>query len=269
VAPAGEIARKIIDCRKRLEGMAETFQSGRLYRDGVSVVIVGKPNVGKSSLFNALLRDNRAIVTAVPGTTRDFLEESLTIGGVLFRLTDTAGIRESSDPVEEEGIRRSRRAMEHADILLVVRDASSPSGEGSEIVSGSEDQRSIVVWNKIDTVSASRIIPPEPAPADEVRISAKNGEGVHELSELLVRLIGSEKTESAGGVQVIAQRHWSSLSTAIEKMNQALRSIDAKRTNEFVAFDVRESIAALGEITGAVTSEDVLNSIFSSFCIGK
>ena len=270
VAPAHEIARKIIECRTRLEGMAETFESGRLYRDGVSVVIVGEPNVGKSSLFNALLRDNRAIVTAVPGTTRDFLEESLMIKGVLFKVTDTAGIRESSDPIEAEGIRRSVRAMEHADILLLVREALTPTGKSIELEALQKHQRVLTVWNKIDLKGVTRETKGARGTAEkEIWISAKTGDGVHELSELLVSLIGTEKSEVGGGVQVTTRRHWNSLKKAINNMNAGLMSLQSGRTNEFVAFDVREAVGSLSEITGAVTSEEILNAIFASFCIGK
>jgi tRNA modification GTPase len=263
-----EIAGKMRECRGRLENMAETFNSGRLYRDGVSAVIIGAPNVGKSSLFNALLRENRAIVTAIPGTTRDFLEESVTIGGVLFKLTDTAGIRESSDPAEAEGIRRSRRAVEHADIVLHVLDASAPSQGSLDVSVLTEHQKLITVWNKID--SAGERAGSSPAStAHQVSISARTGEGVHELSETLVGCIKTDTTEPTGGVQVTTQRHWRAIRTAIERMDDGLASLAAGRTNEFIAFDVREAAASLGEITGIVSSEDVLNSIFASFCIGK
>jgi tRNA modification GTPase len=271
VAPADEITRKIAACKERLSLMADTFKTGRMYRDGVSVVIIGEPNVGKSSLFNALLRENRAIVTPVPGTTRDFLEESLIINGILFRLTDTAGIRESPDPIEREGIRRSKLAMEHADILLVVMDASASADAGTlESISRGEHQHLIRVWNKID---AAEILGSKRSPdnkkSGEAWISAMTGEGVHALSELLVSLVAHEHMELGGGVQITTHRHWESLRKAVRKMTDGLDTLKAGRTNEFVAFEIREAVDALGEITGVVTSEDVLNSVFASFCIGK
>jgi len=272
----GEIERNIREMKDRLETIAGTFKTGRLYRDGVSVVIVGKPNVGKSSLFNALLKESRAIVTPIAGTTRDFLEESILLGGVLFRLTDTAGLRESDDPIESEGIKRSRMSVENADIVLIVDDASgSPTPRGDLLRESrvGENHYTVIVRNKID-LATGRL--PGKGTVDssnpkwgEVSLSASSGEGVHLLAGVLEKIVAEAGITSHESVQLTSRRHWESVAKASAILTTALKSLSSGTTNEFVAFDVREAAGALGEITGELTSEEVINSIFESFCIGK
>jgi tRNA modification GTPase len=276
VISGGDIERKLLAAKSRLASMAETFRTGRLYRDGVSVVIAGKPNAGKSSLFNALLKDARAIVTPVPGTTRDFLEESITLSGVLFRLTDTAGLRDTGDPVELEGILRSRKSLERGDVIVLVDD-NATTGERTESLVGelpsSSHQTVVLVRNKIDLVPGAtpetREFVSGSRRGKEIFLSAATGTGVHLLAEELIRVVAEGGAESHESVQITARRHWDSLNRAITSLDAGLSSIRKGATNEFVAFDVRESMAALGEITGEVTSEEILNSVFSAFCIGK
>jgi tRNA modification GTPase len=271
-----EIGRKLREVKGQLKKMAETFRAGRLYRDGVSVVIAGPPNAGKSSLFNALLKDARAIVTPVPGTTRDYLEESVTFSGILFRLTDTAGLRSPADPVEQEGILRSRRAVECADVILAVDDLSThqiPPQDSLGEIQLKEHQAVIIVRNKVDLVSGGRagvVNSPVNGPTGkEVYLSAATGEGVHALTEELVGFVAGLGGATVDGVQITSDRHWSSIVRSIASLDSGISSLARGATNEFVAFDVRESMAALSEITGEVTSDDVLNSVFSSFCVGK
>ena len=268
--------RKIADTRNRLVQMAETFKSGRIYRDGLVVVIAGRPNVGKSSLFNALLRENRAIVTPVAGTTRDYLEESISVGGLLVRLTDTAGLREAEGPAEQEGILRSKRSVERADVVMVVDDPAKGSSSVKDLLRdfalGSE-QAVVVVRNKIDLLTGvephSIRFSEGPYHGNEVWLSAKSGEGVQLLANVLAETVKKENLSAHEGVLITNQRHWSALSAAAQALGAALQSLESGAANELAAFDVRESIATLSEITGEITSEDVLNSIFGHFCIGK
>ncbi|MEW6510409.1 MAG: tRNA uridine-5-carboxymethylaminomethyl(34) synthesis GTPase MnmE [Bacteroidota bacterium] len=271
-----EVKRKIGELRRCLQEMADSFRTGRIYRDGVSAVIVGRPNAGKSSLFNALLKDARAIVTPIPGTTRDYLEESVTIGDLLVRLTDTAGLTMTDDPVENEGILRSKKSLERADVILLVDDVSKHPDKPPEIppeVSVAPGQHLFFVRNKTDLLPgkgeksttcelSGRRVP-------EIWVSAATSEGVHVLAETITRELVDSGLQSHESVVIASRRHWESITAAVRSLKSALSSLEKGATNEFVAFDVRESMSHLSEITGEVTSEEVLNSIFSSFCIGK
>lgn len=271
----GDVERKINDARERIEGMAGTFVSGRMYRNGVSVVIAGRPNAGKSSLFNALLKESRAIVAPVPGTTRDYLEESVTIDGILFRLTDTAGLRKSEDEIEAEGVARSMKSIQRADIILHVTDSSAlaPGHDPEAELKIRPEQLLIVVMNKMDIDPSGSNWRGTPVVQQSgktlIRLSSKTGEGVHELSKLLIRSVGEKRMDSHESVQIISKRHHDSLVGAARSLEAGLRTLKEGKTNEFIAFEVREATAKLAEITGEVTNEEVLNSIFHSFCIGK
>lgn len=276
VIGSSEIERPVAALKEKLERLADTFRTGKIYRDGVSVAIVGPPNAGKSSLFNALLKESRAIVTAIPGTTRDYLEESLTLDGILFRITDTAGIRESDDPIETEGIARSLRSLESSDIVLLVTESTANEGETEGIIrsipfTGRQDL--VVVRNKIDLTPGEseriRRIEGEPGRRTEIWLSALSGRGVHDLAGELVRLVARSGISREENVCVLSERHAESLLKGARSLATALHSLRTGLTNEFVAFDIRESVSALGEITGEITSEEILNSIFSEFCIGK
>jgi tRNA modification GTPase len=270
------IGTQLQETADRLEQIAETFTAGRLSRDGLTVVIAGEPNSGKSTLFNSLLKESRAIVTPVPGTTRDFLEESILVEGVLLRLIDTAGLRASDDPVEMEGISRSRASIERGDVILLVevvgRDEKETEQLASELRLG-EHQTLIVVRNKIDcalNVAAARgIVSAGGKDVTEVWLSAKTGEGISLLREEILHTVCSAGETSVGSVEVINARHWQLLKHASEDLKHALNALSSGATNEFIAFDVREAARVLGEITGEVSNEDVLNTIFAAFCIGK
>lgn len=260
--------------------LLETYHTGRMLRDGVKVVLAGMPNVGKSSILNALLKEDRAIVTDIPGTTRDTIEESLNIRGVQFRIVDTAGLREAVDRVEQEGIRRSQDAIRTSDLLLLVLD-SSRSLDAEEIhLAGRlvEDLRgqvqSIVVLNKIDLgvgmnghlAEKAKVLNPRAV----VRISALTGEGIDDLRETLFReAILESGGHGESGITITNARHFHALARAKESLNLALKSLTDGVSGEFIAIDLRAALDALGEITGAVTTDDILNDIFSKFCIGK
>ena len=250
-------------------------REGRILREGVTAAIIGRPNVGKSSLLNALLRTDRAIVTPIPGTTRDVLEEVLNIRGIPVRLLDTAGIRETSDPVELEGVRRSRGAQEQADLLLIVLDGSAPLMEEDQALlqesGGKDDQKRLVIGNKTDL---PRRIDPTFCRSDEpdralVEISAKTGEGLDELRDQIRALLLRPEFETRETVLVTHLRHQAALQRTLEALSATLGSVEAGAAGECVAMDLRSGIDALGEITGAVTTDDILDRIFSEFCIGK
>lgn len=242
---------------------------GRILREGATAAIIGRPNVGKSSLLNALLRTDRAIVTPIPGTTRDVLEEVLNIRGIPVRLLDTAGIRETVDPIEQEGVRRSRTAREQADLLLIVLDGSEPLTDEDRTLlreAGSNpDQRRLVVMNKSDLPGRADAPPGHKA----VRISAKTGDGLDDLRDQVRSLLLSPDFEARETVLVTHLRHQAALRRSLEALSATLVSVESGAAGELVAVDLRAAIDALGEITGAVSTDDILDRIFREFCIGK
>ena len=274
IIPREDVERRISLVRAQLSEAAKTFSGGRLLREGLSVPIVGRPNAGKSSLFNALLKESRAIVTHVPGTTRDFLEESISVSGILLRLIDTAGLRTPGDLIEAEGISRTMGIIGRADIILVVEEVTSPRGT-SEILSGlpplGQFQKVVVARTKADLLTGPRGEPEyggRPA-VPVVDVSSLTGRGVQELEQALLDVVGLERLGSDSTLAVTNRRHWEAIQSAIKSLESASNSIQNGNTNEFVAFDVRECATTLASITGEVTSEDVLNHIFAQFCVGK
>lgn len=261
--------------------LADSYHTGRVYREGVKVVLVGAPNVGKSSILNTLLNTNRAIVTEIPGTTRDVIEESLSIDGLLFRIIDTAGIRKTTDPIEQEGVKRTVRQMESCDLLLFVFDVSQQlTGEELEKLrelcemADASCRDNLVVMNKIDLPNRiNREIlkfVPFLANAPIAEISALTGQGIDKLKKLMVqRALSTKASEPDKSVTVTNARHYTALSQAIASLKLALRSVTEGQSGELVAVDLRAALDRLGEITGAVTTDDILDSIFSKFCIGK
>jgi tRNA modification GTPase len=252
-----------------VERLRDTARAGRLLRDGARVVIAGRPNVGKSSLLNRLLKEERAIVTAVPGTTRDLIEEAIDLGGVLVHLVDTAGIRDTEDPVEHEGIKRSWSAQEQADLRVIVLDGSLPlSADDRRLMDQAAEMRHVIVINKADL--PAQVSPTSVKPGSVcIAVSAKTGDGVEDLRlAIRAQLIGSGP-ETADGVLVTNVRHQTALTRAHESLVEATSSIKDEMAAELVAVDLRAAADALGEITGAITNEEILSRIFSTFCIGK
>lgn len=244
---------------------------GRLLREGLAVAIVGRPNVGKSSLLNALLRENRAIVTDIPGTTRDTLEETAQFGGLLLRLIDTAGIRATEDPVEREGVRRSEKAMAQADLVLLLLDGSAPlTEEDRRLLDESPGARTLLVVNKRDRMTGDA-----PAWAEELRhrtwvaISALTGEGLAAMEQQVRHLAFEEERPQLEHVLITNLRQQQAAQQALEAVEQALRGVDEQVGDELLAIDVGRALDALGDIVGETTADDLLNRIFAEFCIGK
>jgi tRNA modification GTPase len=271
-----EIRRRVQHVDDALQSMVETYESGRIAREGVLVVLAGRTNAGKSSLFNALLGESRAIVTGIPGTTRDTIEESLTIDGILFRLVDTAGLRRANDPVEAEGMSRTRHQVRYADIVLLVEDASGRVEE-EEIEDALHglltNQHLIVVFNKTDLVALEKVgIRYQKFIEDGAIVigtSVTANLGIDRLKQCLVQSVTGSWIDSSETVVLTNERHLDSMVQARKSLKLTLDGIAAGQPNEFIAFDIREAVSELGEITGEVTTEEVLNSIFSRFCIGK
>jgi tRNA modification GTPase len=257
-----------------IAALAATGRRGRIVREGIGIVIAGRPNVGKSSLLNRLLGENRAIVTPIPGTTRDFIEEALDIRGIPVRLTDTAGIRPPENAVEKEGIDRVRERLETADALLVLLDGNSPLAEGDgEILRQAAGKPFLAVINKIDLPQhldeaelRGRLPGNAPRP---VRISAKTGEGIERLEEALHGLVLGAPEAEAPEAMVADLRQQASLEKAAESLARARDGLAGGLPAELIALEIRDALDALGEITGKTTPEEILERIFANFCLGK
>lgn len=268
--PARDIGPDLEAAQKRLEKLLSQADQGIVYRQGIRTSIVGKPNVGKSSLLNALLRTSRAIVTPIPGTTRDTLEETLNLQGIPLVLVDTAGIAaETEDVVARLSIERSRRALAQADLALLVIDGSEPLSEADrEIGALVGDKTAILAVNKVDLpqlVSLDGFLPRAP----RVRISALTGEGLEELEEIIVEAVFSGEVLASDELLVSNPRHKEVLQRALGHLNDARKSYARRIPADFVAIDLTSAVNALGEITGETVTEDLLEVIFSNFCVGK
>jgi tRNA modification GTPase len=257
--------RNITGITGEITALAESYEEGRFFREGLRAAITGRPNVGKSSLLNALLQQDRAIVTEMPGTTRDVIEEYININGLPLRVMDTAGIRQAHDMAEEEGVRRTMRAIEDADLVLGVLDGSMPLRDGDrELIERLRGRHSIFVVNKSDLPQAEFGLPPD---IPVFRVSAKTGEGLDALKEGVFN--SCMKTGGRGeGVIVTNLRHKGALDASGKALRAARDAIE-NQPLEIAAMELREALDSLGEIVGAVTTEDILNRIFSDFCIGK
>lgn len=259
-----EISEKINFTIKEIEKLLSTYSFGRVIRDGVNVALVGKPNVGKSSLLNYILKESRAIVSSTPGTTRDVIREEVSIDGILFRLFDTAGIRLTDDAVEKEGVIRSRETVSSSDVVLFISDVV----EGvdldvlEELKKLTERDRIITIINKID-------LKRDVCLDSSISVSALTGEGMEILfDELKRKALGSENYSEKSAV-ISTIRHYDALKKAAESLKQALASLELNLTGEFISVDLRSAENALDEIIGKVTTDDILNNIFEKFCIGK
>jgi len=262
--PKDKVIARIDEITSKIDKLLKSYEFGKVIRDGVNVVLVGKPNVGKSSLLNYLLKESRAIVSEIPGTTRDVIREEFTVDGILYRLYDTAGIRLTEDVIEKEGVVRSRDAVKNADLVIFLNDVIEGFADDlyAELLELTSDDKVLKIVNKIDLNPSHGIL-------SDVPISAKTGEGIETLfAAMKDKTIGAQNYSEKGAV-VSNLRHFNALKKAKEHLEKAKDSVNAGMSGEFIAVDLRNAESSLGEIIGKVTTDDILNNIFSKFCIGK
>ena len=240
--------------------LVASFKTGNAIKQGIPVAIIGAPNVGKSTLLNALLGEERAIVSDIQGTTRDTIEDTLVLGGMLFRFIDTAGLRQTEDTIENMGIERSRQAAQKAAVIIHLQDAAEPLDTLSELDDISE-KKIIQVYNKVD------LVPSFVGTENSIAISAKNG-NINQLRQELVAF-AAEQCDMRNAVTISNTRHYEALVRAQEAIKRVLDGLQLQISGEFLSMDLQDCLTALGEITGQISSQEVLNNIFSKFCIGK
>lgn len=252
----------------RINDILRTYDYGRIQIEGVSILLVGEPNAGKSSLLNSLLGQDRAIVTAIPGTTRDIIEEGLYIDGLPVKLVDTAGLRETDDPVEVEGIRRAEGKLDSADLVLLLVDGTNSHFAFSDsIIEKCHQYNTWLVVTRSDLSSAMFNLSESPFPVYSV--SNKTGEGVDDLKQALSRHFDSKEHSSSESVMLTERRHYDALYSAADGLKRFQSLMEAGETLDILAFELREVLYALGQVSGETTTEDILGDIFSGFCIGK
>jgi tRNA modification GTPase len=268
VLPAEQILERIANVSAPLDQLAASFAYGKIVHEGLTLAIVGRPNVGKSSLFNCLVERERAIVTATPGTTRDLVSETVAIGGIPVKLVDTAGIRQALDEAESIGIRKSMEALADADLVLVVFDASQPvTAEDRELLAKVGQQRTVVVENKADLQGSQFSV--SGSPLTRVRTSALTGSGIPELRAEILRHIGGEAGVSAETGFLTNLRHQELVRASLAGLDAAQAAVANRVPHEMLLLDLYNALRPLDEITGATSNDDILNLIFSTFCIGK
>jgi tRNA modification GTPase len=269
VLPAEQVRRHIGEVRAPLEELMGSFAYGKMVHEGLTLAIVGRPNVGKSSLFNRLVERERAIVTATPGTTRDLVSETVALEGIPVKLVDTAGIRRALDEAESLGIRKSMEALADADLVLVVMDGSQgATAEDEELLQQVSGRCAIAVANKVDLVNGRRPTV-DRGSLPVVRTSALTGAGIPELrAEILRQVSGEHGTPMESGFLTNA-RHRGLVENALHALDAASTAVDQKVPHEMLLLDLYNALRPLDEITGATTTDDILGLIFSTFCIGK
>lgn len=262
--PDNTLIEKINVIIAEVNGLIDSYSYGKIVRDGVNVALVGAPNVGKSSLLNYVLKEYRAIVSEIPGTTRDVIREEISVDGILMRFFDTAGIRKTEDAIEIEGVERSRGVVRDSDIVVFLNDAQIgvDNDVRSELVTLVENEKIITVINKIDLLRNTEVVA-------DVLISAKTGEGIDLLFEILKRRVHIDSAYTEQTSVVTNSRHLYSLKKTVNYLKNTLSTIESGLTEEYISVDLRKAINSLGEIIGEVTTDDILNNIFAKFCIGK
>jgi tRNA modification GTPase len=288
IMPNFEIVTKIVTISEQLQDLALSFERGRIVRDGLTLAIVGRPNVGKSSLFNRLVERERAIVTATPGTTRDPVTERVSLGGIPVELVDTAGLRESEDEAEALGILKSREALADADVVLVILEAGiPPRDDEAALIESLVGRRALIVRNKSDLAldrgraEFARDLPgvdrgfadidrrlAEPSHLPAVETSALTGEGIPELKAAMLALVSHPAGEAETGM-LTSLRHFEAITQALASLAAAENAVAVRIPHEMLLLDLYAALRQLDSLTGETTADDILNRIFSTFCIGK
>lgn len=253
---------------QRIEKLLASFEVGNAIKNGVPVAIVGPPNVGKSTLLNALLNEDRAIVSEIPGTTRDTIEDTIVVEGLTFRFIDTAGLRHTSDQVETLGIERSRKTIEQSEIVILLSEAQTPQNHLQQSIESilQKQKKLLVVFNKIDQQLPEK--PELPENVEALSISAKERQNIDQLLEKLVALTGYRKYEQEA-VIVSNMRHKEALNKAYQAAQRAAQGLASELSSDLVAQDIREVLFYIGSITGQISDNEILENIFQNFCIGK
>ncbi|WP_188399324.1 tRNA uridine-5-carboxymethylaminomethyl(34) synthesis GTPase MnmE [Sporomusa sp. GT1] len=271
-AAAADVAQLIAEVKSRLTTLLATAQTGRILREGLATVIIGKPNVGKSSLLNALLREKRAIVTDIPGTTRDIIEEYVNIGGIPLKIIDTAGIRDTADVVEKIGVERAKALVEQADLILLLLDSSAPlSPEDRAVLELLPGKQAIVLINKSDLPARLETEEVEKYTGGRLvlKISVAREEGLAALEQAIVDMVYGGQVSPGEAAFVNNVRHSAALRAALERLNDAEVTIEAGMPADCIVVDLRAAWEKLGEVTGDTVGEDIIDQIFTQFCIGK
>ena len=268
VLPADQILQRIADVRSALDQLAGTFPYGKIVHQGLTLAIVGRPNVGKSSLFNQLVERERAIVTATPGTTRDLISETVAIDGIPVKLVDTAGIRQALDEAESIGIRKSMEALADADLVLIVMDASQPvHSQDHDLLAQVGSRPALLVENKSD-LNGSQLSTLD-STLSRVRTSALTGAGIPELRAEVLRHIAGQTSPSVETGFLTSIRHRELIQDVLKNLEKAAVAVHNRIPHEMLLLDLYSALRPLDEITGATTNDDILTLIFSTFCIGK
>ncbi|MEA4973132.1 MAG: tRNA uridine-5-carboxymethylaminomethyl(34) synthesis GTPase MnmE [Candidatus Metalachnospira sp.] len=267
-----EMYKRIKSLIERINKLLEFADTGKIIREGVQAVILGKPNVGKSSLLNLMLMEERAIVTDIPGTTRDTVEEYMNFGGIPVKIIDTAGIRDTGDAVEKIGVEKSRKCAENADIIFMMIDASLPlSSEDIEILEFIKNKKSIILVNKTDIdnkIDFDKLC----MYTDEkniIYISVKEDTGIDKLTERFMELFFGGEIQTKDSVIISNVRHKNMLCKAAEALERAIVTIETRMPEDFISMDLQEALSALGEITGDSVDDEIIDRIFTRFCLGK
>ncbi|GEO03703.1 tRNA modification GTPase MnmE [Adhaeribacter aerolatus] len=262
----------IYNIQKLIRDLLKSFEFGNVIKHGVPVVIVGKPNAGKSTLLNVLLNEEKAIVSDVAGTTRDFIEDEISIEGISFRFIDTAGLRETTDKVEAIGVERTLKKVEEASLVIYLFDIATTSSQelDQEIKALALDENTalLAVANKIDTVGSASLEAYH-AIADTIAISASEKEGIETLKQNLLEKVRGNQLDTSDQTIVTNLRHYENLQQTYTALDDVLTGISSGISSDFLAADIRRALYALGQITGEITTDDLLDNIFSKFCIGK
>ena len=266
-----QLSETLSGLKQRLEKLLRSAENGRVMQEGISTVILGKPNAGKSTLMNLLSGEERAIVTDIAGTTRDTLTESIRLGGITLNVTDTAGIRDSADPVERIGIARAKEAAENADLVLCVIDSSEPLDENDlQVLEKIKNKKAIVLFNKSDlsrVVSVDEVRKMTPHPV--IEFSAKDGTGLKETEEMIRELFYQGEIDFNEEIYITAERQRRAIEDALSSIEMTEKSISLNMPEDFFSIDLQNAYASLGSITGDTVGDDVINEIFSKFCMGK
>ena len=255
-----------------LEKLEKSFNNGKIIKDGLKVAIIGKPNAGKSSLLNSMLKEERAIVTKFEGTTRDTIEEFIEIDGIPIKIIDTAGIRVAKDEVEKIGIEKSRQIADEADLVIAIFDISKDiSKEDKQILKIIENKNAIIVLNKIDLLKNNRDINKEYLKLNKkiIKISALNKEGIEDLYNEISNMFKFNELKNDNEIIITNIRHKESIKNSIKNINEAIKTLEDNMPIDIISINIKDALESLGEITGENVSENIINEIFSKFCLGK